>query len=154
MTPYRSASLLKLAIIWKDDEMIELAVTASNGRYSGTTAVYDRPEALLDLALALTNFPGKDQVLIYEAGTKAGYAFCAFRFYPVGPAGHIGVAVCLEQDGATGGRPQEKGRVQLELLTVPAAIDTFRKALYTLALRAEGQAVLYGHDTGPVYEGG
>ena len=32
---------LKLKVIWKDDDMFELQVTANNGRYSGKTEVYE-----------------------------------------------------------------------------------------------------------------
>ena len=34
-------SFLELEIIWKDEHMLELKVTATNGRYFGTTEVYE-----------------------------------------------------------------------------------------------------------------
>ena len=32
---------LSLEVIWKDDDMIEIQVQVSNGRFSGTTEVYE-----------------------------------------------------------------------------------------------------------------
>ncbi|WP_106524624.1 hypothetical protein [Taibaiella chishuiensis] len=90
MSLYGPGSFFKLQVSWKDADMLELAVSASNGRYTGYTEVYDTEGSLYHLAEGLAAFPGKEQVLVYEAGLKAGYAFCGLKFYLVHPAGSIG----------------------------------------------------------------
>ena len=37
---------LKLEVIWKDEDMFELKVSANNGRYSGITEVYEVSDSL------------------------------------------------------------------------------------------------------------
>lgn len=68
-------SQLELQVIWKDSDMIELRVKATNGRFSGTTEVYDTTESLNDWVQLLAQFPNGKQLLVYEAGKKSGYAF-------------------------------------------------------------------------------
>ncbi len=83
-------SYLELQIVWKDDDMFQLKVTASNERYSGTTEVYDTTESLYSFAQTLIGFPNGQQELFHEAGMKDGYAYFSMRFYCIDNAGHIG----------------------------------------------------------------
>jgi len=50
-------SFLKLEVVWKDDDMFELEVTASNGQFSGTTKVYDGNDFLYNFTNSLIEFP-------------------------------------------------------------------------------------------------
>lgn len=77
----RLNSFLELQIIWKDDDMFELKVTASNGRYFGTTEVYDTTESLFSFAQTLIDFPKDNKKLFHDAGIKDGYAYFSMNFY-------------------------------------------------------------------------
>ena len=70
-----------MKIIWKDDDIFELRVVASNGRYSGTTEVYDTSDSLSHFAKSLVGFPRNNETLKYEVGNKNGYAYFAMKFY-------------------------------------------------------------------------
>jgi hypothetical protein len=142
----RLKSFLELQIVWKDDDMFELKVTASNGRYFGTTEVYDTTESLFDFAQTLIDFPKGDQKLFYETGTKDGYAYFSMNFYCIDNAGHIGVEINLEDNVATQFRQEEKDKLKLEIIVEPSAIDNFHKELSQLAINQKGTAFLYGRD--------
>jgi hypothetical protein len=60
-------SYLELKVIWKDDDMLELCVKVSNGRYSGITEVYDTPDSLFNFAKILEGYPNDIQEPYYEA---------------------------------------------------------------------------------------
>ena len=139
-------SFLELKLIWKDDHMFELLVTASNGRYFGTTEVYDTTETLSKFAQTLTGFPNDNKNLLYEAGFQDGYAFFSMNFYCIDNAGHIGVEINLEDNVATEFRNEEKNKIKLEIIVEPNAIDNFQKELSQLAIKQEGVAILYGRD--------
>ena len=138
-------SFLKLRIIWKDDDMFELEVTASNGRFLGTTEVYDQSKPLYDFANSLLGFPRtSDSVLLHETGEKDSYAYFAMRFYTIDNVGHLGVQVTLESNVPTKYRTEEKDKMTLEIQTEPSLLDNFIKSLLTLARDEKGEAILEG----------
>jgi len=145
---YNSKSFLDLKVIWKDDEMFELEIKASNGRYTGTTNVYDTKESLSSFAELLKGYPKDNSVLFYEAGqkdNKDSYAYFSMKYYCIDNAGHVGVQINLEENVSTEHRPEEKDKVFLEILVEPASIDRFQKDLFDLANKEEGQAILLGY---------
>ncbi len=135
---------LCLEIIWKDEHMFELKVNCNNGRYSGTTEVYDTKESLLPFARSLKGYPSQGGELIYECGKQNDYAFFKMRFYQIGTEGMVGVQIHLEENVATEFRPEEKDKLKMELIVEPYAIDTFQKELINLALKESGKALLIG----------
>lgn len=137
-------SFLELEVIWKDDDMFELKVTASNGRYFGITEVYDTKESLLSFAQTLIDFPNTNKTIFHEAGNKGGYAYFAMNLYCIDNLGHIGVEINLEDNVATEFRQEEKDKLKLEIIVEPSAIDNFQKALSRLATTQKGLAILYG----------
>ncbi|MBO9594131.1 MAG: hypothetical protein J7599_14590 [Niabella sp.] len=146
MTQQIRKSFLKLQIIWKDNDMLELQVIASNTRYYGTTEVYDTSTSLFDFAQTLIGFPKDNNHLFYETGYKESYAFFSMKFYCIDNSGHAGVEINLEENVATEFRPEEKHKLRLEIIVEPNAIDNFQKELVQLAKKQEGTAVLYGRD--------
>ncbi|WP_199748397.1 hypothetical protein [Pedobacter sp. KBW01] len=109
--------------------MFQLAVTATNGRYGGTTEVYDTSASLSSFARSLLHYPTDKKTLSHEAGQKESYAYFGMRFYSIGKTGLVGVEVHLEEYVATEYRAEEKDKVKLEILIEPAAIDNFQKGI-------------------------
>ena len=145
-TMNNSKSYLELEVIWKDDGMIELKITAANGRFLGTTEVYDTPDSLTDFAKSLTGFPADNNPLLHEAGQKNSYAFFSMYFYRIGNAGQVGVQIILEENVPPEYKPKGKDKITLEILVEPNAIDNFQKELFLLAKNHDGTAILYGHN--------
>ncbi|MCP9761466.1 hypothetical protein [Lacihabitans soyangensis] len=137
-------SYLELKVIWKDDDVLELSVKVSNGRYSGITEVYDTPETLFNFARRLEGYPSVNQELFYEAGKKDSYSFFSMRFYKIDSAGQIGVEIMLEENVSTEYRPEEKDKLKVEIIIVPSAIDDFQKELVNMAKNREGVSILNG----------
>ncbi|MFT3679932.1 MAG: hypothetical protein QM791_06645 [Ferruginibacter sp.] len=142
----RLKSFLELQITWKDEDMFELKVTASNVRYFGTTEVYDTTASLFGFAQTLIDFPKYNNKLLHEAGSKDGYAYFAMHFYCIDNPGQIGVEINLEDNVATEFRQEEKNKLKLEIIVEPGAIDNFQRELSRLATDQKGTAVLYGKD--------
>ena len=139
-------SFLQLKVIWKDEDIFELKVIASNSDFYGKTEVYDQSESLSNFALSLNDFPKSDETLFHEAGKKDSYAYFSMKFYQIDSNGHIGVEINLESNVSTIYRPEEKDKMKLEIIVEPSAIDNFQKELLTLAKNEEGTAILYGKD--------
>jgi hypothetical protein len=143
----RLKGFLELQIVWKDDDMFELKVTASNGRYFGTTEVYDTTKSLFSFAQTLINFPNNNKKLLHEVGDKNGYAYFSMYFYRIGNTAQIGVEINLEGNVATEFRQEEKDKLKLEIIVEPRAIDNFQKELSKLAVTQKGIAILNGRDS-------
>ena len=94
-------SYLELELIWKDDEMFELRVTASNGRYFGITEVYETSESLDHFAELLFGFPKNNLTLFHEMGKKNSYAYFSMKYYCIDNAGHLGIEINLEENVST-----------------------------------------------------
>ena len=141
-------SILQLKVIWKDDDLIELNVIAFNGRYLGTTEVYDDSISLKEFAELLSDYPNMNKTLFYEAGMKDSISYFSMKFYCIDNAGHIGVEICLEENtnGSLDCRKEEKDKVKLEIIVEPNGIDNFQRELLQLAIKEEGIATLYGRN--------
>lgn len=135
---------LKLKVIWKDDDMFELQVSVSNGRYSGQTEVYDTKASLLPFAKELEGFPFGKDMIIHQCGKKDSYAYFEMKFYKIGYTGKVGVLINMEENVATEYREEEKDKLSLELIVEPIAIDIFQKDLINLARKEDGEAELIG----------
>lgn len=135
---------LNLEVIWKDEHMFELKVNCNNGRYSGTTEVYDTKESLLPFAKSLKGYPFQGGELKHECGKINSYAYFKMRFYQIGTTGIVGVQLNLEENVATEYRAEEKDKLEMELIVESNAIDSFQKELSNLALKESGSAYLKG----------
>lgn len=149
MTISNQTSFLELAVIWKDEDMIELSVTAANANFYGKTKVYDQSECLLEFAKSLSNCSLNNINLYYESGVTNGYAYFSMKYYPIGFNGHIGVEINFESNVSTEYRKEEKDKLKLEIIVEPNQIDIFQKELYQLAKTESGKATLYGRDNRP-----
>jgi hypothetical protein len=138
------ARFLKLRIIWKDEDMFELHVTANNGRYSGQTEVYETKDSLLLFAKELKGYPNGKEEIIHQCGEKDSYAYFEMRFYHIGFSGHVGVQISLEENVATEYRQEEKDKLKMELIVEPNAIAIFQNELVRLAQNEDCEAELKG----------
>src|SRR5690349_5146958 len=89
---------LEFEVVWKDEHIFELAISASNTSFFGKTEVYDQSESLSKFSKALNNFPKDSNHLFYELGEKDSYAYFSMNFYPVGKSGLIGVEINMESN--------------------------------------------------------
>lgn len=135
---------LELKVIWKDDEMFEMSITAFSDDFYGKTEVYEQSKPLSDFAKSLIAYPKDQKPLFYEAGEKDSYAYFSMKYYPIGVNGIVGVEIHLEENVGTTYRKEEKNKLKLEIIVEPAAIDRFQKELLRLAEKEEGTATLYG----------
>jgi hypothetical protein len=137
---------LRLEVIWKDPDMIELRVDANNGRFSGWTNVYDVSDDLYEFAVKLNGLPRLKERLIYKCGDINDTSFFKMEYYPINESGRIGVFVSLNNGESAEYRfenaPIEK--LELELIVEPNAIDNFQKELIHLAKSESGVAELKG----------
>ncbi len=133
---------LKFEVIWKDDDMFEMRISANNGRYSGTTEVYEVSESLLGFVTELNGFPFVKEKVTHSYGEKDSYAYFEMEFYKIGLTGKCGLLITMEENVATEYRKEEKDKLSMELIIEPNSIDVFCRELKLLAEKEEGTAEL------------
>jgi hypothetical protein len=129
-----------------DRDYVRLRVTASNGMFSGSVAIYADISALSDAAVKLTGFPRKslDQCMLEFGTFQAGYAGGGVRmiFKCIDGAGHIQLQLKMESDHNEDIPSQS---VSLLLPIEAASIDTFVHELTTMDADRKATATLLSY---------
>ncbi len=126
-----------------DRDYVKLRITASNGMFSGSVAVYGDTSALNDSATKLEGFPQRslDQCTLEFGTFQPGYAGGGVRmiFQCTDRAGHIQLQLKMESDHNEDIPSQS---VSLLLPIEAASIDTFVQELRTMDADRKATATL------------
>jgi hypothetical protein len=138
---------LSIEVVWEDSDLEKLLISASNGRYSGIAQVYFGRGDIKDLADRIRGFPqAVSQEVIFSGGAEDSDGFARLVFSCVDGVGHTIVKVSLAEVFQEYARPTMRGRVELELLFEPLALDEFARDLQQMARRKVTRALLRGND--------
>jgi len=134
---------LEFAVVWHDEDVLQVRVCASTGSFSGAADVYCDHESPQAWAACLTGFPTTpgDQRELRLGAPGPGYAggSAVLRFRTVDRAGHAEVRLEIEAEPSD--RPNSQ-RVELNLTVEAAGIDRFVAALAKLSRTDVGPVVL------------
>jgi hypothetical protein len=135
--------------LYHDNDIIELQVTAFNGRFGGTTNVYVDYTQLSETAKGLEDFPRNSsdnrQFVFGAFGSKFAGGGVRLRFYCKDLAGHVAVEAMVEDDyrfETTESRFETTESATLLLNVEPAAIDEFGLGIRRLENELTGTATL------------
>jgi hypothetical protein len=135
----------QLDVIWNDEDIFDLRVSAWNGAFGGVARVWAGIGELEKIAAELSGFPknpsdARDIVLgSFGPGTAGGAA--SMRFYCVDRAGHAYLESRIESE------IESAGVVQSAVVSMPieaAAVDAFVGGLQRLERERSGTALLKG----------
>lgn len=135
------ASAVKL--IYEDPDLVEVVVTAQNGRFAGAVETYMSRDGLKNIADRLAGFPvspaDSREVQCGAFGRGGAGGAARLRFFCVGAAGQV----CVEAELAAG---EPRGGVTETVLLVvqieAADVDEFVAQLRTLDREKKGAALL------------
>jgi hypothetical protein len=139
-------------ILWSDDDMVVLIISAWNGSFGGAAKVYVNLDEMEEGADVLSGFPRtiSDQREIafgsFEPNNAGGGV--RMRFYCAGSAGHAFVQATIEADrhsattDALRSAPPQTASFLMQV--EPAAIDSFVKELHRAGMKRAGSAFLAG----------
>jgi len=135
---------INLEVIWFDQDMIELVVTCSNGRFSGVAEIYLGHSELSEFADSLHGFPSSmSDARQFELGTfNPNHADGGIKMKFCSPAssGRAFVEVRLRGDACEAlGEPES---VALRVPIEPAGVDSFVQQLTAIQPRIGASAFL------------
>lgn len=130
-------------VIWHDNDVLNLCVSAWNGQFGGVAEVYEAIGALRDAASRLRGFP-KDpednrELVFGNFDRNCAAGGIKMRFHCVDGAGHAFVEATIDSNCYSG------GTIEIATLAVPveaAAVDTFVEELERLDATRSGVACL------------
>lgn len=148
---------LSFEVVYSDEDLFQVEVIASNGRFAGTALFYfglDGKE-LIEFGEKLRGFPkAVDQVIYQEfghtrkeisdlkeifLGLEPGIPYIGLKFFCADRTGHSVVDIVLF----------DMGKVSLELQFDPASLDQFVQELINVGNTEEGKATLVGIISNP-----
>ncbi|RDH82829.1 MAG: hypothetical protein DIZ80_11190 [endosymbiont of Galathealinum brachiosum] len=136
---------ISLDIIWQDQDLVEILIKSSNGKFYGETEVYTNYSELSDLALSLMGFPKSvSENIYYSAGEKNSYSFASIYFYCFSVTGHTAALVNIEANIASNQRKEEKHEIKMEVQFEALAIDKFQNQVVNMVKNKYGKATLNG----------
>jgi hypothetical protein len=157
----RSTPEISFTIIYSDEDLLQVGIKASNGRFSGTTTFFASSDGndFVDFSKKLCQFPIevgqtvnqnfglvqkefiKEKREHFDIKSELSHVELNFRYlnrntYPV-----VDI-ILLEEDWAA--REEARGKVSLEMPFVPDALDLFIQELQTMGVKKAGSATLIG----------
>lgn len=137
---------LQLDVLWHDDDLYDVRVSAWNGAFGGVAEVYVEIGGLEEVAEKLSGFPRSPadvrEIVFGAFGRECAGGAASMRFYCMDQAGHAYVESRIESD------VESAGVVQYAIISMPieaAAIDSFVSDLRRLERGRSGTAVLKSH---------
>ena len=123
-----------LSSVWEDEDMYEVEIRASNGRFTGKARCYTTREQITELARCVDGFP-KSTLHKFHFSTHSGDNFSYFdlNFRCVDGRGGVVVRVKVADIVRFSNAPGTNDIVEFDLGLEPAAIDNFAKDLFALA---------------------
>ena len=115
---------ISIAIIWRDEHLIEIKITGGNGSFAGTLDTYISHGHLLKMAETIDGFPIS---ILDKREIVFGTARCTF--FCVDKVGHVMVEVSLQASTQNNFNP---GSCVFNLRVEPGAIDEFVTQLRVL----------------------
>ena len=127
---------VSISIIWFDEDILELRVAASNGRFTGTTELYDSLDSLQNFAQTLHRFPTRasDERTVSLGAFDPMYAGggANLRFHCIDAAAHAAVEVSIRSDRRM--HPPDFETASFSIGLEAAAIDLFVQQLREMKL--------------------
>ena len=134
-----------IEVIWLDDDVLELRVQASNGRFSATAELYAAHTEPAELAASISGFPkstddNREATLgTFDAKVAGGGVQLRFRCTDL--LGHAEVRLDVRQRVTNG---PERESAAFSVRVEPAAVDEFVAALRRMRLQVGSSAELRG----------
>lgn len=131
-----TAPFLELKVDWNDDDLQEVVVAASSGRFAGQVNLYGDPHELARVAESLVGFPVSPtdrREIQLGRGDLPGYGTANLTVYCTNSTGQVAVEVAMRTFPASSSERQESA-----VVVVPAVIGDIDRFVQQLR-RANNQ---------------
>ncbi len=129
-----------LSLVWEDDDLFEVEICASNGRFAGRARCYTTREQITELARGVNGFP-KSTSDAFHFTTHSGdnFSYFGFNLRCVDGRGGVVVRVKVADIVRFSNSPGTDDIVEFDLGVEPASIDNFANELVALAKATIGE---------------
>ena len=130
-------------VIWVDSDLIQLRISAWNGKFGGAADVYEAIGDLEKAAAQLRGFPrdpsDRRELTFGNFDRKCAGGGIKMRFHCIGGAGHSNLEATIDSNCKSAGTVQT---AVLSNAVEASAIDEFVRELHTLEANRKGTAFL------------
>lgn len=129
-----------LSLVWEDDDLFQLEVLASNGRFAGRARCYTTREEIAKLAYGIDRFPkSTSDAFAFSTHSGDNYSYFGLNFRCVDGRGGVVVRVKVADIVHFSNAPKIDDVVEFDLSVEPASIDNFASELVALAKAKIGE---------------
>lgn len=135
-----------LSSVWEDDDLFEVEICASNGRFAGKARCYTTREQITEMARGVDGFPKSiSDTFHFSPHSGDNFSYFDFSFRCVDGLGGVVVRVKVAHIFHSSNSPGTVDIVEFDLSVEPASIDRFANDLIALAKAPIGKnaACLY-----------
>jgi hypothetical protein len=138
-------SALSVEVVWFDEHMLELALSARSAKFAGQTTFYAALDELERFAEHIERFPARaddSREYVFGGGTVSGYGGAKVRLTCKDGAGHLIVQATIYRT-SDGGPVRVAESATLEFASVPSAVDSFVESLRHMRVQIGDMAILH-----------
>ena len=134
---------LCMEVLWRDEHLMEIQVTADNSEFRGVAAGYTTAEDLLEFLDQLAEFPRTvSHIAKFETLKVGGQTDVAVTLACRNNAGHVVLQTELQESEVAPHPRVTRQRANVVFEAEPMAIESFRCQLKRLAEEQAGTAIL------------
>lgn len=135
-----------LSSVWEDDDLFELEIRASNGRFTGRARCYTTREKIAKLAICIERFPkSASDAFLFSTSSGDKFAYFGLDFRCVDGRGSVVVRVKVADIVHFSNARGTNDVVEFDLGVEPASIDNFANELAALAQAKIGEKAAILH---------
>lgn len=133
---------LSIQSIWKDEQMLEIRVSASNGLFSGQADCYIPYGTLPTFREGIAGFPNQiGQSFTFTTGENNNSSFFSTHFRSCDGSGRTVVRIKIAHIEISTNQEPERYMVEFDANVEPLAIDAFAKQLESLEGKGIGEVI-------------
>jgi len=138
-----TAPFLEFAVVWNDEDLQEVVVSASSGLFTGQVNLYAGWNELESIAESLRNFalhPTDRREIQLGQEDLSGYGTAIITVYCTDSLGHLAIEVAMSTNPADSAKGKESAVVVVP--SVVGDLDRFADELRRINIHVGSQAVL------------
>lgn len=138
-----TAPFLEFAVVWNDEDLQEVVVSASSGLFTGQVNLYAGWNELESIAESLRDFPlsrtDRREIQLGQ-DNLSGYGTATLTVYCTDSLGHLGIEIAMRTNPADSAKGKESAVVVVQV--VVGDLDRFAADLRRINNEVGAQAVL------------
>lgn len=115
-------ALIRLVSIWEDDDLFEVCINATNGKFSGESNCYSTREEIQHFAKILTGFPKQvPDTIEFSTGPQENNSYFTIELRTIGGLGQVSARVKINETVIYSNAPAKYSIAEFDISPIEAS---------------------------------